>query len=99
MTAVRAVPQIDDVRYTHDPAENLTKAYNTQGHPDFGGVKRTECFAYDGLNRLTEAWTSAADNACAAAPNAGAVGGGVRGGVVVAGADFGGAGGGVGSVS
>ncbi|SDI98029.1 RHS repeat-associated core domain-containing protein [Actinokineospora alba] len=77
MTAVKAVPQIDDVRYTHDPAGNLTKAYNTQGHPNFGGVKRTECFAYDGLNRLTVAWTSATQDTCSATPGAGTVGGGV----------------------
>ncbi|HVK26548.1 MAG TPA: RHS repeat-associated core domain-containing protein [Actinokineospora sp.] len=73
MTAVKATPQIDDVVYTYDPAGNLTKAHNVQG----ASTKRTECFNYDSLARLTQAWTSATENACATTPAAGNVGGGV----------------------
>ncbi|HVK26542.1 MAG TPA: RHS repeat-associated core domain-containing protein [Actinokineospora sp.] len=73
MTAIKATPQIDDVVYTYDPAGNLTKAHNVQG----ASTKRTECFNYDGLARLTQAWTSATENACATTPAAGNVGGGV----------------------
>lgn len=73
MSAVRASsPQLDDLRYSYDPAGNRVRTVNTQGHGDRAPV-RTECYDYDTLNRLTDAWT-ATDN-CAAVPSQAVVGG------------------------
>ncbi|GAA2965873.1 RHS repeat-associated core domain-containing protein [Actinokineospora diospyrosa] len=57
-----ATPLVDDLRYTFDPAGNLTKIVNARP-----GGTRTQCFGYDPLNRLNEAWT-ATDN-CAGQPS------------------------------
>jgi len=61
----QADPQVDDTRYSYDPAGNLTKVVNTQGAERLG-VVRTQCFGYDTLDRLSDAWT--ATDGCAAAP-------------------------------
>jgi RHS repeat-associated protein len=54
----------DDTSYTYDPAGNITAETDTRN----GSETETQCFAYDTLDRLTEAWT-ATDN-CAADPSA-----------------------------
>ncbi|MEV4318088.1 putative adhesin [Actinocrispum sp. NPDC049592] len=64
--------QIDDTRYTYDQAGNITKSVNTQGVSGAAPV-RTQCFGYDSLIRLSEAWTATDD--CAAAPTKSTVGG------------------------
>ncbi|MFL6120361.1 MAG: RHS repeat-associated core domain-containing protein [Actinophytocola sp.] len=66
-------PQVDDLRYTYDDAGNVTRTVNVQGSPDNNGPVRTECFAYDPLDRLTDAWTGT--DGCAAAPSTTTVGG------------------------
>jgi RHS repeat-associated protein len=73
LSVQQAWSQIDDLQYTRDPAGNVTKIVNVQGAPANGAPTRTQCFDYDALNRLTEAWT-ATDN-CAAAPSTTTVGG------------------------
>nr|WP_198151319.1 polymorphic toxin-type HINT domain-containing protein [Kibdelosporangium sp. MJ126-NF4] len=65
--------QIDDLQYSYDQFGNLKKIANTQGQLDAAGRIRTQCFNYDSLTRLSEAWT-ATDN-CAAAPSTTNVGG------------------------
>ncbi|MFL6052857.1 MAG: hypothetical protein ACJ72W_08075 [Actinoallomurus sp.] len=75
-TAVSATP-IDDTSYTYDPAGNPTSQTETRQ----GGATETQCFRYDTLDRLTQAWT--ATDKCAADPstNGGAlVGDGIAGG-------------------
>jgi RHS repeat-associated protein len=52
---------VSDLNYTYDPAGNVTRLAD--------GTTDTQCFRYDGLRRLTDAWT-ATDN-CAGAPNLG----------------------------
>ncbi|MDF9878676.1 RHS repeat-associated core domain-containing protein [Cellulosimicrobium cellulans] len=42
-----------DVRYTYDDAGNITSIADTPGTR----AADVQCFAYDGLRRLTEAWT------------------------------------------
>ncbi|SMD27631.1 RHS repeat-associated core domain-containing protein [Kibdelosporangium aridum] len=51
--AERPQPKISDVNYTRDPAGRITSITDTQpsGNPD------RQCFNYDHLQRLTEAWT------------------------------------------
>ncbi|MEV6718624.1 RHS repeat-associated core domain-containing protein [Lentzea sp. NPDC051208] len=56
-------PLIDQTTYSYDHAGNLLKQINNQGDR---GV-RSQCFAYDTLQRLTEARTST--DACATAPS------------------------------
>lgn len=73
LSVQQAFPQVDDLRYTYDPAGNITRITNTQGSPANGAPTRTECFGYDALDRLSNAWT-ATDN-CAAAPSTATVGG------------------------
>ncbi|WIX84937.1 RHS repeat-associated core domain-containing protein [Amycolatopsis sp. DG1A-15b] len=60
-----ATTQLDDTRYTYDPAGNITKSVNTQGVTGIAPV-RTQCFGYDPMNRLAQAWTTTDD--CQGAP-------------------------------
>ncbi|MFI9419092.1 RHS repeat-associated core domain-containing protein [Streptomyces werraensis] len=57
-----------DVNYVYDASGNV-KSIN-----DNAGGKGTQCFAYDGYRRLTEAWTPAS-NDCATTRSASALGG------------------------
>ncbi|MER6091734.1 polymorphic toxin-type HINT domain-containing protein [Streptomyces bluensis] len=43
-----------DATYTYDQAGNVTSLVDTPT----GGTNDAQCFAYDGLRRMTEAWTS-----------------------------------------
>ncbi|MDI2131608.1 RHS repeat-associated core domain-containing protein [Yinghuangia seranimata] len=65
LSAQQAVPQIDDTTYTYDVNGRLTRTTDVQGAP--GSPTETQCFGYDALDRLTQAWT-ATDN-CAGAPS------------------------------
>lgn len=61
-----------DVTYAYDPAGNVTKVANA---PTASGSQQdVQCYSYDGLRRLTEAWTPASGN-CAAAPSVPSLGG------------------------
>jgi RHS repeat-associated protein len=75
-TAISSTP-FDDTSYKYDPAGNITSQTDTRN----GTASETQCFAYDTLDRLTQAWT-ATDN-CAADPSANGgstVGDGISGG-------------------
>ncbi|MEH0974043.1 RHS repeat-associated core domain-containing protein [Micromonospora sp. CPCC 205546] len=61
---------LSDVRYTYDNAGNITKAVDAAPNP----VDDTQCFTYDYLRRLTQAWTPSSGD-CAAAPSAITLGG------------------------
>ncbi|WP_194909670.1 RHS repeat domain-containing protein [Catenulispora rubra] len=56
-----APPQVDKVDYTYTAAGQVTQIADTRG-----SATDTQCFGYDGLGQLTQAWT-ATDN-CAANP-------------------------------
>lgn len=71
-----------DADYTYDAAGNVLSIVDNPT----GGTRDTQCFTYDNLRRMTEAWTSsatpngatgtgAADSACASAPSISTVGG------------------------
>ncbi|WP_230568833.1 RHS repeat domain-containing protein [Saccharothrix luteola] len=66
MSAQAADPQVDHLSYTYDPAGNVTKSVNTQGTAGRAPV-RTQCYTYDALRRLDNAWTATDD--CANAPS------------------------------
>ncbi|WP_157641326.1 RHS repeat domain-containing protein [Longispora albida] len=61
-----------DTYYTWDPAGNLTKIKDTPTNPVTGQPNApydAQCFAYDYLRRMTEAWTPADINSsCATVP-------------------------------
>ena len=72
-TAVSATP-IDENTYTYDPAGNPKSQTETRQ----GGATETQCYGYDTLDRLVQAWT--ATDACAADPtsnNGATVGSGI----------------------
>jgi RHS repeat-associated protein len=58
------------VGYQYDPAGNVTGKTNTESDAS----TNRECFNYDGLRQLTQAWTTTAA-ACQATPSQGVVGG------------------------
>jgi RHS repeat-associated protein len=60
--------------YTYDPAGNVTAKWSTESN----GTKYAECFRYDGLRELKDAWTIAAGKVtgdCATAPAQSNIGG------------------------
>ncbi|GAA4733810.1 polymorphic toxin-type HINT domain-containing protein [Phytohabitans rumicis] len=57
-----------DVNYSYDHAGNITKIRDAIGTPD------NQCFTYDHLRRLTQAWTPASDN-CTTTPTTAGLGG------------------------
>jgi RHS repeat-associated protein len=61
-TAVSTTP-FDDTSYTYNPAGNITSQTDVRN----GSQSETQCYNYDSLNRLAQAWT-ATDN-CAANPS------------------------------
>jgi RHS repeat-associated protein len=62
--------QVDYNNYTYDPAGNLTSA--TEITPGtVAPVTSTQCFSYDGLDQLTQAWTDTAGAAGTPAPSTG----------------------------
>ncbi|WBO64310.1 polymorphic toxin-type HINT domain-containing protein [Streptomyces camelliae] len=66
VTRSTATPtNVDEQAYTYDPAGNITKQTSTR----LGSTTSTEtqCYQYDNLDRLTQAWT--ATDSCAATPS------------------------------
>ncbi|MBQ1010712.1 RHS repeat protein [Micromonospora sp. M51] len=61
---------VADVRYTYDPTGNIVKTQDVTPDP----VDDTQCFGYDQLRRLTEAWTPASGD-CGTAPSVAGLGG------------------------
>ena len=65
-TNVQPSAPYDDTSYAHDPYGNITAETDTRTTAGTGTQAETQCFSYDTLDRLTQAWT-ATDN-CAADP-------------------------------
>ena len=63
-TAVSATP-IDQTSYTYDQAGNPTSQTETRQ----GTTSETQCFQYDALDRLTQAWTGTANCTAPTASN------------------------------
>ncbi|MEO6701731.1 MAG: type IV secretion protein Rhs, partial [Jatrophihabitantaceae bacterium] len=76
-SAQNAVPQIEDLQYSYDPAGNVTKSVDAEGN-GASAPTETQCFNYSALDQLTQAW-SANDN-CAQNPSTAGVGNSVVGG-------------------
>ncbi|GAA1555917.1 RHS repeat-associated core domain-containing protein [Streptomyces globosus] len=66
-TGTTGYSQISDVRTTYDPTGNILKI--TDLRDGAAGTADTQCFAYDYLRRMNDAWTATDD--CAAKPGAG----------------------------
>ncbi|WP_455583746.1 RHS repeat domain-containing protein [Kitasatospora griseola] len=59
-----AANDVDKQHYDYDPAGNTTRQTSTR----LGSTTETQCYTYDQLDRLTQAWT--ATDSCAANPTA-----------------------------
>jgi RHS repeat-associated protein len=57
-------PQVDNTAYAYNGAQQVSSVTDTQGAT--GSATETQCFDYDGLSRLSQAWTST--DACAQNP-------------------------------
>ncbi|MFI1524232.1 RHS repeat domain-containing protein [Kitasatospora cineracea] len=65
-TAVSSTP-MDDTSYVYDPAGNITSQTGVRN----GTTTETQCYTYDPLDRLTQAWTTgAAATSCGTQPTA-----------------------------
>ncbi|MDT7727510.1 MAG: hypothetical protein QOI21_4086 [Actinomycetota bacterium] len=73
-TSVRRATQVGDQltnrTYTYDPAGNVKKIADTPS----GSAADVQCFDYDYLQRMTDAWTPSSKD-CATAKSSGALGG------------------------
>jgi RHS repeat-associated protein len=79
-TAVSTTPY-DDTSYTYDPSGNITAETDTRTLPGDTSQSETQCYDYNTLDQLTQAWTATDDCAANPASNNGAtVGDGVPGG-------------------
>ncbi|MFG3001542.1 polymorphic toxin-type HINT domain-containing protein [Streptomyces sp. NPDC048340] len=61
---------VDITDYTYTPAGDVTSVTNTQG-----GTRDTQCFTYDHLRRLTEAWTDTGTTTTQPGPSVPGIGG------------------------
>ncbi|WP_152628357.1 polymorphic toxin-type HINT domain-containing protein [Streptacidiphilus neutrinimicus] len=63
--AVSSTP-MDDISYSYDPSGNITSQTDIRN----GTSTETQCFTYDPLDRLTQAWTNnTAASSCATQPS------------------------------
>jgi RHS repeat-associated protein len=70
VSAQIAQPQLDDTKYTFDTARQITSITDTEGYGSTAPVEQ-QCFTYDALDRLTEAYTAATpttDGSCPTNP-------------------------------
>jgi RHS repeat-associated protein len=67
-----AQASVDDLHYAYDPVGNVTSEADTPAGDS--GAADVQCFAYDYLGRLVQAWAQASTG-CAATPSASAEGG------------------------
>lgn len=73
-TVREVAPQrIEDTRYAYDPAGNVTQIATVYDQ-DTTLTSDTQCFAFDALRRITEAWTNTGEK-CATTPSDTVVGG------------------------
>ncbi|MBC3840484.1 RHS repeat protein [Streptacidiphilus sp. 4-A2] len=74
-TAVSSTP-MDDTSYGYDPSGNVTSETDVRN----GSATETQCYNYDALDRLSQAWTtSTTAGSCATQPSATTVGDGIAG--------------------
>ncbi|MEY9863003.1 RHS repeat-associated protein [Catenulispora sp. GAS73] len=70
VSAQLALPQLDDTKYAYNPDQRITSVTDTQGYGSTAPVQQ-QCYSYDTLDRLTEAYTAAhptSDGSCPTDP-------------------------------
>lgn len=65
LSAKTATPQLEHTVYSYDPAGNITRSVETEGGAT-GAPTETQCYRYDTLDQLTQAWS--ATDGCTANP-------------------------------
>jgi RHS repeat-associated protein len=65
-TSLQPSAPYDDTSYTYDPDGDITAQTDSRNTAAGGIQAETQCFAYDTLDQLTQAWT--ATDSCAASP-------------------------------
>ncbi|MEV7418448.1 RHS repeat-associated core domain-containing protein [Streptomyces sp. NPDC089919] len=65
---------VDATTYTYQPSGSLTSVSTRRDDGPAGFTTDTQCFTYDHLQRMTEAWTDK-NTACASAPKTADIGG------------------------
>ncbi len=71
VSAQEAAPQIDNTAYAFNAARQITAITDTQGNGSTAPVEQ-QCYTFDALERLTEAWTAAtpsSDGSCPTNPS------------------------------
>jgi RHS repeat-associated protein len=68
VSAQLAAPQLDDTKYGYNAAQQMISATDTQGYGPTAPVEQ-QCFDYDALSRLTEAYTAAQPTTDGSCPN------------------------------
>jgi RHS repeat-associated protein len=72
-TSVSSTPY-DSTSYTYDPSGNITSETDTRYTAATGSETEQQCFDYDTLDQLSQAWTTAAGTACSSSPSTGSGG-------------------------
>ena len=65
LSAKTATPQLEHTVYSYDPAGNITRSVETEGGAT-GAPTETQCYRYDTLDQLSQAWS--ATDGCTANP-------------------------------
>ncbi|WP_436775184.1 RHS repeat-associated core domain-containing protein [Yinghuangia sp. YIM S09857] len=66
--------RINDIRYTYDESGNILQISDAEGVNPTASTTDTQCFVYDYVQRMTDAWS--ATDSCAAQPGATGTNGG-----------------------
>ncbi len=69
-TAVSTSP-FDATTYSYDASGNITAETDTRDTPATGTQTEQQCFGYDTLDQLTQAWTTGSGAACSSGPSIG----------------------------
>jgi len=69
-TAVSSTPY-DSTSYTYDPSGNITSETDTRDTAATGSQTEQQCFSYNTLDQLIQAWTTGSGTACSSGPSTG----------------------------
>ena len=65
LSVTAPTPQVEDTKYAYNADQQLVQSVDTEGGAGVGAPVETQCFTYDMLSRLSQAYSTTAD--CSAA--------------------------------